>query len=250
MVHQRLSRLVRLPSLLVVLALGLSACAPSPAAAPGPSTSVPAQAVEDEAAPATEVLAAEAAVAEAAVAETAVAEMMDAEVMEPAGDDSPPTSEAGADTTTAEAVPVPAWQTIPLTDAVTGDEFTVADFAGKTIFVEPFATWCSNCRRQLGTVDGLRAQSGDDVVFLALSVETNVGNEALANYAAQTGYGLIFAAMPPEMLQLLVDAYGQGITNPPATPHFVIGPDGASSELFTGFRSAADIQAIFAAAGG
>ncbi|MEZ4581606.1 MAG: hypothetical protein R3A10_08205 [Caldilineaceae bacterium] len=105
-----------------------------------------------------------------------------------------------------------------MTDAVTGDEFIVADFAGKTIFVEPFATWCSNCRRQLGTVDGLRAQSGDDVVFLALSVETNVGNEALANYAAQTGYGLTFAAMPPEMLQLLVDAYGQSITNPPATP--------------------------------
>ncbi|MEZ4613564.1 MAG: hypothetical protein R2838_25545, partial [Caldilineaceae bacterium] len=131
-----------------------------------------------------------------------------------------------------------------------GDEFTVADFAGKTIFVEPFATWCSNCRRQLGTVDGLRAQSGDDVVFLALSVETNVGNEALANYAAQTGYGLTFAAMPPEMLQLLVDAYGQSITNPPATPHFVIAPDGTSSELFTGFQSAADIQAIFAAAGG
>jgi thiol-disulfide isomerase/thioredoxin len=145
---------------------------------------------------------------------------------------------------------VPAWQTVALTNAVTGEQFTVADFAGKTIFVEPFATWCSNCRRQLGTVDSLRGQSGDDTVFLALSVESNIGDEALANYASQTGYGLIFAAMPPEMLQLLVEEYGQTITNPPATPHFVVGPDGTSSELFTGFRSSAEIQELFAAMGG
>ena len=233
MIHRRLTLIF------LVLALMLSACAPSPGAAPGAPTSAPTsaptQAVEAEAMPATEVIATEASVPDA---------------METMDDASQPAADAGADAPVAAAVPVPAWQTIALTDAVTGDEFTVADFAGKTIFVEPFATWCSNCRRQLGTVNGLRAQSGDDVVFLALSVETNVGNEALANYAAQTGYGLTFAAMPPEMLQLLVDAYGQSITNPPATPHFVIAPDGTSSELFTGFQSAADIQAIFAAAGG
>lgn len=157
---------------------------------------------------------------------------------------------ADASTTASAMQDVPAWQTIALTNAVTGEQFTVADFAGKTIFVEPFATWCSNCRRQLGTVDSLRGESGDDTVFLALSVESNIGNEALASYASQTGYGLIFAAMPPEMLQLLVAEYGQTITNPPATPHFVVGPDGTSSELFTGFRSSAEIQELFAAVGG
>ena len=234
MIHRRLTLI------LLVLALMLSACAPSPEVAPAAPTSAPTQVAEAEAMPATEVIATEAPAAEAPAAEAP----------ETTDDASQPAADAGADAPVAAAVPVPAWQTIALTDAVTGDEFTVADFAGKTIFVEPFATWCSNCRRQLGTVNGLRAQSGDDVVFLALSVETNVGNEALANYAAQTGYGLIFAAMPPEMLQLLVDAYGQSITNPPATPHFVVAPDGTSSELFTGFQSAADIQAIFAAAGG
>ena len=239
MIHRRLTLI------LLVLALMLSACAPSPEAAPAAPTGAPTQAAEAKAMPATEVIATEAPAAEAPVAEAPVAD-----AMETMGDASQPAADAGADAPVAAAVPVPAWQTIALTDAVTGDEFTVADFAGKTIFVEPFATWCSNCRRQLGTVNGLRAQSGDDVVFLALSVETNVGNEALANYAAQTGYGLTFAAMPPEMLQLLVDAYGQSITNPPATPHFVVAPDGTSSELFTGFQSAADIQAIFAAAGG
>ncbi|KPK07150.1 MAG: hypothetical protein AMJ56_13680, partial [Anaerolineae bacterium SG8_19] len=41
----------------------------------------------------------------------------------------------------------PAWQQLTLTNARTGETFTLADFGGQTVFVEPMATWCSNCRR-------------------------------------------------------------------------------------------------------
>lgn len=133
----------------------------------------------------------------------------------------------------------PAWKTIALTDVRTGETFTLADFAGKTVFVEPMATWCSNCRRQLGNVSQAKAQLGDteDVVFVSLSVETNIGDSDLANYTDETGFHWTFAVATPEMLVSLADSFGQSITNPPSTPHFIIRPDGSTTELTTGFES-------------
>ncbi len=64
----------------------------------------------------------------------------------------------------------PAWQMISLTDARTGAAFTLADFAGQTVFVEPFATWCGNCRQQLINVQAVRMALGDDVANVALRV--------------------------------------------------------------------------------
>ncbi len=137
----------------------------------------------------------------------------------------------------------PTWMTIPLTDVRSGETFTLADFAGKTVFVEPMATWCSNCRRQLNNVSQARAQLGDseDVVFVALSVETNIGNGDLANYTEETGFDWTFAIASPEMLVSLVESFGQAITSPPSTPHFIIRPDGSTTELTTGFESPEEI---------
>ena len=54
------------------------------------------------------------------------------------------------------------------------------------------------------------------MVFVALSVEPNIGSEALAAYAADTGYDLMFAAMPPEMLQALATPAGDAALRDPA----------------------------------
>lgn len=159
-------------------------------------------------------------------------------------------SEAEAEAVPAEAqadampVELPAWQTLPLADARSGEPFTFADFAGKTVFVEPMATWCGNCRRQLGNVQAAHAQLGDDdTVFVALSVETTIAPETLAQYADDAGFDWTFAVMTPEMLQELSGAFGQTVSNPPATPHFLILPDGSTTELVTGIEPSADIIA-------
>lgn len=145
---------------------------------------------------------------------------------------------------------LPAWQTLPLTDARTGETFTLADFSGKTVFVEPMATWCTNCRAQLGNVSAAQQNLGDDVVFVALSVETNITSSDLAAYADANNFGWTFAVMTPELLAELVTAYGRTITNPPSTPHFIIYPDGTTSELSTGVHSADEIIQQVQAAGG
>lgn len=136
---------------------------------------------------------------------------------------------------------LPAWQTVALTDARTGETFSLADFAGKTVYVEPMATWCSNCKQQLNNVKQAKAALGDDVVFVGLSVETNIAAADLASYADANGFDWRFAVLTPESLGQLVDAFGRTIANPPSTPHFVIAPDGTVTGLDTGFVSADDL---------
>jgi hypothetical protein len=60
----------------------------------------------------------------------------------------PPTAGAAVPTAVAPvAVPDsgvsarPAWQSLPLVDARTGNTFTLADFEGRTVFVHPMAKW-------------------------------------------------------------------------------------------------------------
>ncbi len=130
----------------------------------------------------------------------------------------------------------PTWQGLELTDARTGEVFTLGGFEGKTVFVEPMATWCANCRRQLGNVNAAKEEVGEDVVFVALSVEGNLSNEALAEYAEKEGFDLRFAVVTPELLRALVDTFGRAITSPPSTPHFIIRPDGSTTDLVTGIE--------------
>jgi thiol-disulfide isomerase/thioredoxin len=154
-----------------------------------------------------------------------------------------PAGEAAASPAPDALADAPTWQTIALTDACTGESFTLADFAGRTVYVELMATWCPPCRQQLHNARAAREQLGDDYVFVALSAEVDLPREKLAEYAENEGFDWIFAVMTPEMLQALVDAYGRAASNPPSTPHFVIGPDGAATELRTGFEGPDDLVA-------
>lgn len=145
---------------------------------------------------------------------------------------------------------MPLWMTTTLTDVRTGETFTLADFAGKTVFVEPMATWCTNCRQQLGNVAAARAQLGDseDVIFVGLSVETTISNDDLAAYTEETGFDWTFAVVTPEMLVSLAETFGQTVTNPPSTPHFIIRADGTYTDLTTGFEGPEELlQSIEAA---
>ncbi|MBL8132306.1 MAG: hypothetical protein JNL42_10655 [Anaerolineae bacterium] len=141
----------------------------------------------------------------------------------------------------ADAAARPAWQTVALTNARTGEAFTLADFAGKTVYVEPMATWCTNCRAQQNIVRDVRNQLGDaQHVYLSLSVETNITGSDLAAYAQRENYGWTFAVATPDLLNALVAQFGRTITNPPSTPHFIIYPDGAVSGLESGRRHSAE----------
>jgi peroxiredoxin len=134
---------------------------------------------------------------------------------------------------------------LPLTNARTGEAFSLADFEGSVVYVEPMATWCTNCRHQLGRVrEAYNQLDASQYVFVAISVETNISASDLATYADNQNFPWIFAVASPEMLTALSERYGNTALVPPSTPHFTISPDGTLSDLFTGAHEAADIIAL------
>ena len=145
----------------------------------------------------------------------------------------------------------PDWHALPLMDARTGQTFTLADLDGKTVYVEPMATWCTNCRGQMGLIrDQVLAQLDPErTVLVGLSVETDLPPEKLAAYVDAQGFSWTFAVMTPDLLQALSTQFGLTVANPPAIPHFVIGPDGTTSDLRTGFHTADKLLAELTAAG-
>ncbi len=146
----------------------------------------------------------------------------------------------------------PDWMTIELTDACSGEPFTLADFAGKTVYIESMATWCVNCYQQMVRAQEALAQlpgaSRDEIVQVALSSEIGLPREDLARYAQKTGFPMIFAVMPEAMLKAMADDLGRDISVPPAMPHLIVAPDGTIGELHTGGSSAEELVALFTAA--
>jgi thiol-disulfide isomerase/thioredoxin len=133
------------------------------------------------------------------------------------------------------------WQLIEVTDTG-GETFTIADLAGRPVFVENFATWCSNCRDQLRATQDAAAAAGDDAVFLALSVETELDVDDMADYQRDNGFDDIrFAVMSPELLAAMDAAFGTSALNPPSTPKVAVAADGTPGELVTGSESSEQI---------
>ena len=134
------------------------------------------------------------------------------------------------------------WQKLSVTDVRTGEAFTLGDIHGKPVYVENFATWCPNCRKQLGNVQQAAKAAGDKAAFVALSVETDLSAAKVAKYAKDNGFDDVrFAVMTPEMLAAMSEAFGKTAVNPPSTPHVWVSSAGKVGALATGYEDAAKL---------
>lgn len=131
---------------------------------------------------------------------------------------------------------------MPLTDVSSGETFTLGGFEGRIVYVETMATWCTNCRRLLHSVTEAMAQAdGDAYVFIGISVEGNLPDATLAEYARRWNFPLKFAVATPELVAALISSYGREVTIPPSTPHFLVRSDGTVTGLSLGFESPDEI---------
>lgn len=134
-----------------------------------------------------------------------------------------------------------AWAGVELVDVTTGASFTIAGLAGTTVFVEPMATWCSNCRlQQARFADALARLPAGSVEYVVISVDPNEDPAALAAYRAGAGFPGRYAVAGRELLGLLEAAFGPGVLSPPSVPLIRVDPTGVVS-FTVGAKSADDI---------
>ncbi|MEX2298045.1 MAG: TlpA disulfide reductase family protein [Dongiaceae bacterium] len=132
----------------------------------------------------------------------------------------PPTSGTVADFTLMDAPrPMPAQ---PFTDE-NGVEMSFADFEGKVLLVNLWATWCAPCRVEMKALDRLEAaMGGTDFAVLPISFDIDGAEAVLPFYrefgldhlpvaldpASTIGHALGFAGLPTT---IMVDRDGNGV---------------------------------------
>lgn len=68
-----------------------------------------------------------------------------------------------------------------------GKNLTLANFRGKVVLLNIWATWCLPCRREMPTLDRLQAElGGPDFQVLALSIDRG-GFEAITKFYGEVG---------------------------------------------------------------
>ncbi len=120
-----------------------------------------------------------------------------------------------------------AWATATLTDASTGTPFTIASLAGRTVFVEAMAIWCTNCRAQQGRfTEALTRLDPSSVAYVVLTVDPSEGAAALAKYKADRGFSGTYAVTGKAVSTALAADFGANVLNPPSVPLILITPSG------------------------
>jgi thiol-disulfide isomerase/thioredoxin len=132
---------------------------------------------------------------------------------------------------------------IELVDVRSGATFTLGELAAdKPVLVEAMAIWCTTCLAQQREV--VDAHQLADFHSVGIDVDPSERAADLAEYAEREGFDWRFAMADQELVQLLTERYGFGVTNPPSTPTFVVTADGGVRALeFGRVRSAEELVA-------
>jgi thiol-disulfide isomerase/thioredoxin len=102
-----------------------------------------------------------------------------------------------------------------------GHELTLADFRGRVVLLNIWATWCVPCRKEMPALDHLQAKlGGKDCIVIPLSIDREdvaavrrfyekLGLEKLGIYLDQSGKGSRALAIPGVPTTLLIDRQGR-----------------------------------------
>ncbi len=137
----------------------------------------------------------------------------------------------------------PAWYSASLTDASTGQAFTINDFKGKVVLVETLAMWCSNCKQQQEQVKALHDLLGgrDDFISLGLDIDLNENAADLKGYVESNGFDWLYTVATMDVAREFSKLYGDQFLNPPSTPMLVIDHKGEAHPLPFGIKSADEL---------
>jgi peroxiredoxin len=140
----------------------------------------------------------------------------------------------------------PEWFDYELTDAQTGETFTMNDFSGKVVLVETMAMWCPNCVLQANEVRKLHGlvDNPEDLVSVSLDVDVNENAASLKDYSEGYGLDWHFAVAPLEVARALGNLYSAEYLNPPLSPMLLIDREGNVYQLDYGLKKAETLQKV------
>lgn len=129
-----------------------------------------------------------------------------------------------------------------------GEALTLADFKGKTVLLNLWATWCVPCRQEMPALARLQADmGGPDFQVVAINIDQKNPEKPRAWLADNGIQGLTFYADPAakvfQELKLVGKAFGMPTT-------LIVGPDGCELANLAGPAewASADGKALIAAA--
>lgn len=142
------------------------------------------------------------------------------------------------------AVETPDWFNASLTNAQTGEQFTINELEGKVILLETLAMWCSNCLKQQKEVKALHELLGEreDFVSIGLDIDPYEEAQTLKEYAESNQFTWIYVVAGAEVSREIGLLYGDQFLNPPSTPMFIIDRNGEVHPLPFGIKSAEDLK--------
>ena len=109
--------------------------------------------------------------------------------------------------------------------------FHLADFKGKVIVVNLWATWCGPCRREVPDYEKVRKEfAGREVEFIALTTEDPVtAASKVQKFVREFNFGFLIGWADRDTARILMNGRG-------AIPQtLVIGSDGTIANRWTGY---------------
>jgi thiol-disulfide isomerase/thioredoxin len=79
-----------------------------------------------------------------------------------------------------------------------GEKVTLADFRGKPVLLNLWATWCAPCVKELPTLDALQAREGERLKVMTVSQDME-GRAKVEAFLAKGKYRTLEAWLDPEM---------------------------------------------------
>jgi thiol-disulfide isomerase/thioredoxin len=105
-----------------------------------------------------------------------------------------------------------------------GEALTLADFRGKTILLNLWATWCVPCRQEMPALARLQSDlGGPDFQVVAVNIDTRNADKPRAWLADNGIQGLAYYADPSAKVFQELKLVGKAVGMPTT---LIVGPDG------------------------
>ena len=113
--------------------------------------------------------------------------------------------------------------------AMDGTEVKLSSLRGKTVFVNFWATWCSNCVKEMPAIEKLYEEYGDQIVIVGVNVGED--EDTIDTFIEAKNYSFPVACDTESNISNLYPSAGIPYT-------VIVGKDGLVTETFLGAKDA------------